>query len=180
MNRIMRRQNSQFTVPSWAKWGILGLVLVLVACFIYLFSFYNDVQQSRTANYQNSKEEVLDNTKVTQIKKITQYYGEHQFHVIFGTTKNGNKKIVYVPLDDKNNKLTVIDGSKIITQQQMKDQWKQQCQNCKLIDITPALESNEALWEITYIDDSDRYVFDYLSIYDGTRSQQYRLKSIFH
>lgn len=176
----MRRQNSRYTVPNWLKWGILGLVLVLIACLIYLIFLYNEVQQNKTANFEDSKEEVLNNTEILQIEKINQYNGEHHYHVIFGTTKNGDQKIVFVPLDDKKEKLTIIDGSKIITQNQMKDQWNQQCQNCELIDITPALENKKPLWEVTYIDSSGRYIFDYLSIYDGTRSQQYRLKSIFH
>ena len=176
----MRRQNSQFTVPNWLKWGILGLILVLTVCFIYLFSLYRDIEQSRTANYQDSKDEVLDKTKITEIEKVTQYNGAGQFHVIFGSTNSGENKIVFVPLNSKDVKLTVIDGSKIITKQQVMDQWKQQCQACEFVDITPALEDDKALWEITYIDNSDRYIFDYLSIYDGKRVQQYRLKSIFH
>lgn len=180
MKRIMRRQNSRFTVPKWVKWGIVGLILVLIICFIYLFFLYHDIQQSRTANYQDSKEEVLNKTKVKKIEKVTQYNGEKQFHVIFGSTKSGKNKIVYVPLNDKEKKLTIINSSEVTTKQTIKNQWKQQCQNCELIDITPALENNKPLWEVTYIDESDRYIFDYISMYDGTRLQQYRLKSIFH
>lgn len=180
MNRIMRKQNSRYTVPNWVKWAVVGLVLVFVSCFIYLFFLYSDIQQSKTANYHDSQEKVLDKTKVSKIEKITQYNGEHQFHVIFGTTKDGENKIVFVPLDIKDKKLTIINEAKIITQQHIEDQWKQQCQNCELIDITPALENNKPLWEVTYIDSSGRYIFDYLSIYDGIRSQQYRLKSIFN
>ncbi|WP_404452822.1 DUF5590 domain-containing protein [Virgibacillus necropolis] len=180
----MRKQNSRYTVhnnrPNWLRWGIIGLIFVLISCFIYLFFLYSDIQQSRTANYQETKKEVLDKTNVSQIENVTKYNGEHQFHVIFGTTKSGDDKIIFVPLDKKSNKPTVIDGSKIITKQQIKDQWEQQCQNCELIDITPAMENNKPLWEVTYVDDSDRYIFDYLSIYDGTRVQKYRLKSIFH
>lgn len=173
-------QNSRYTVPNWLKWGLLGFILVLISCFIYLFFLYSDIQQSRTVNYQDSKQEVLDKTNVSQIENIAKYNGEHQFHVIFGATKNDGNKIVFVPLGKKNKRLTVIDGSKIITKQQIMDQWKQQCQNCELIDITPAMENNEPLWEVTYVDDSERYIFDYLSVYDGTRIQRYRLKSIFH
>ncbi|ASN05533.1 hypothetical protein CFK40_11180 [Virgibacillus necropolis] len=162
------------------KWAIIGLIVVLISCFIYLFFLYSGIQESRTINYQDSKEKVLSKTNVSQIETITEYNGEHQFHVISGTSKSGENKIVFIPLSKKNNELTVIEESEIITRQQIKDQWKQQCQNCELIDITPAMENNEPLWEVTYIDGSDRYIFDYLSIYDGARMQQYRLKSIFH
>lgn len=176
----MRRQNSRYTVPKWLKWVIVGIILVLISCFIYLFFLYSDIQQYRSENYQDSKEEVLEKTNVSKIENVTGYNGGHQFHVVFGKTKDGENKMVFVPLDNKEKKLTVIDVSKTIKKQQIKEQWQQQCENCELINITVAMENNEPLWEVTYVDDSDRYIFDYLSIYDGTRIQQYRLKSIFH
>ncbi|ASK63362.1 hypothetical protein CFK37_14950 [Virgibacillus phasianinus] len=159
---------------------MVGLILVLISCFIYLFFLYNDIQQSRTTHYQDAKDKVLKMTEVTQIDNVTVYNGRQQFHVIFGATKNGENKIVYVPSDKKDKDLTVVDMSKIIKKQQIKNQWKEQCQNCELINITPAMEDGKPLWEVTYVDAADRYIFDYLSIYDGTRSQQLRLKSIFH
>lgn len=176
----MHKQNSPYTVPNWLKWGTIGLILVLISCFIYLIFLYSGIQQNRTANYPESKAAVRTKTEVSTIEKVTEYYGKHQYHIIFGADKNGDEKIVFVPLDSKKKDLTVIDQSEIITKQQIKNEWEAQCQNCELIDITPAMENNKVLWEITYMDSSNRYIFDYLSIYDGTRYQRYQLKSIFH
>ncbi|WP_430785598.1 DUF5590 domain-containing protein [Virgibacillus flavescens] len=176
----MRRQNSQYIVPSWLKWGMLGLIVVLISCLVYLFLLYSDIQQSRTTDYENSKNEVLRKTSVSKIGKTTDFYGEQQFHVIFGTTKNDDEKIVFVPIGKKKEDLTVIDQSEIIPRQQVVNQWERQCKDCKLIDVTPAMQNNEPLWELTYVDASKRYVFDYFSIFDGKRLQRYQLKSIFN
>ncbi|MFZ3578142.1 DUF5590 domain-containing protein [Virgibacillus sp. DJP39] len=176
----MRKQNSQYTVHSWIKWVLLGLILIVISCLTYLFFLYSDIQDNRTLKYQDSKDAVIEKTSVSQIENITEYNGKNQFHVIFGSTNEGANKIVFVPLNENSGKLTTFNQAEIISQQEIKNSWAKQCEDCELIDITPAIENSEPLWEVTYIDDSNRYIFDYLSMFDGTRVQQYRLKSIFN
>lgn len=66
--------------------------------------------------------------------------------------------------------MTTIDKSEILTEEEIIERWQAECDSCELIKVTPALEENEALWEIAYNDMNDDYVLDYKSIYDDPTS----------
>lgn len=52
-------------------------------------------------------------------------------------------------------------------------------QTCKLIRTTPALIDDELFWELTYINDTDKYVFDYYTIDNGQLHEQIKLLQMF-
>ncbi|MGY0691746.1 cell wall elongation regulator TseB-like domain-containing protein [Virgibacillus sp. FSP13] len=174
------KQYSQSIVPNWLKWILLVICLVLISCLIYIGFLYHSIQESKNAGFSDTKERVLENTELTEIDRISKFQGEKTYHILFGNTKDQDEKIVFVPIQSKSEKITIIDASDILREQNVIKQWQEQCNKCELIDVTPAMVDNKALWEVTYKDSSDRYTFDYLSIYDGTRFQQIRLKSMFN
>lgn len=140
---------------------------------------YLDLMDSKTAGIEETKKQILNNTSITSIEKVEQFNGAEAYHVIYGKNKKGEGKIIFYPIKGKEKDLTTIDQSEIIPEKQVLSQWEEQCNGCKLINIVPALVKDESLWEITYKDQSDRYVFDYLSLYDGSRYEQYRFKRMF-
>lgn len=77
-------------------------------------------------------------------------------------------------------KTVVIDAKKTKEKQDIINQWQKQCDQCKLVKVTPAMIDEKPLWEVTYWQGSDNYIMDYLSIYDGDRFEQIRLKSMFN
>ncbi|WP_158701733.1 cell wall elongation regulator TseB-like domain-containing protein [Lentibacillus sp. Marseille-P4043] len=175
------KQYSQSIVPSWLKWILLIICLVLISCLIYIGFLYHSIQESKNAGFNDTKERVLKNTELTEIDRISKFQGKKTYHILFGSTNDQDEKIVFVPIpSSKSENITIIDASDILHEQNVIDQWQEQCKKCELIDVTPAMIENKALWEVTYKDSSDRYTFDYLSIYDGSRFQQIRLKSMFN
>lgn len=58
-------------------------------------------------------------------------------------------------------------------------QWQSNCKQCKLIATKPAFLGDTPLWELTYYDEKNRYVFDYVSMYDGSEFEKVRLKRKF-
>ncbi|WP_077326636.1 cell wall elongation regulator TseB-like domain-containing protein [Virgibacillus siamensis] len=167
-------------LPAWLKWTIGILCIILLSCFIYSVYLYYDIQKTKTASYPEVQQTVKHETNISSIDKIEQYHGEKAYYIVYGQTKKMQKKIAFYPSSDKGGNIKVIDRKKIIPETSIQKAWKSQCGTCELVEITPALIGEKAAWEVTFIDESDRYVFDYLSIFDGSRIEQIRLKQMFN
>ncbi|MFD1038660.1 DUF5590 domain-containing protein [Virgibacillus byunsanensis] len=176
---MKNKQYSQFIVPNWLKWIIGFVCLVFISCLVYGVFLYQDIQQQKKSGYASSQDTVLSNTELTKVNNIYTFSGAITYHVLFGETTGNDKKIVFLPLDDEDEDITIMDQSNIISLESIKSQWKEQCNHCKLIKISPAMVNNRPLWEVTYRDNSDRHVLDYLSMNDGSRYERFRFKKTF-
>ena len=176
---MRNRYYSQSNVPNWLKWSFWIICLIFILGSIYSIYLYKTIQKNKLAGFAETEEQVLHETELTVINDIHRFHGEDTFHILFGTTKEGKRKIIFVPLQDNDKSFTVIDESEIIQKESVLNQWDNQCQGCELIKIRPAMIDGKPLWEVTYIDKSRRYTFDYLSIYDGSRYEQLRFKQMY-
>lgn len=163
------------------KWIIGIICLLLLSCFIYGVFLYNDVQNNKTASYDRVKKAVVEETELIDIEKVERYHGKHAYYIIHGKTNNNKEKIVFYPFNAENMDVTVISKSDIIPAGTIKDNWRNQCNNCELLGITPAIvtEDNNPAWELTYKDKSNRFVIDYLSIHDGSKIEMISFKRMF-
>ncbi|MEN1969376.1 DUF5590 domain-containing protein [Lentibacillus sp. N15] len=166
---------------AWFKWILIVICLVLIIGFIYLAYLYHAIQQNKTDGFQQTKAEVIKHTDLTEVEDISRFQSDNTYDIVLGKTKDQQQQYIFVPKNKKSTKdITVVNTAKIISKQDIIDQWKHQCNHCELIKVTPAMVDDKALWEVTYRSNSNRYVLDYLSIYDGKRYQQLRLKSMFN
>lgn len=174
---MMINETSRF--KGWFLWSLIITLVIIISCFIYALFLYHDLKESKSAGFEETEKQILDGTSITEVEKIEQFNGEEAFHVVYGENKEHEKKIIFYPLKGTEKNLTTINESEIISKKQVLDKWREQCQDCELVKIVPALVDNKALWELTYNDKSNRYVLDYLSLYDGSRFEQYRFKQMF-
>ncbi|HLR66299.1 cell wall elongation regulator TseB-like domain-containing protein [Virgibacillus alimentarius] len=175
----MKNNYMQSNAPSWLKWGFWILCLFLLVGLIYSIYLYHSIQKSKVAGFAETKEKILEETDLVSIDEIERFNGEQAFHILFGKTEEGKNKIVFFPLKKKEKKVKIIDKSKIVPKEKILNQWNSECKDCKMIKIKPAMVKDKPLWELTYIDSTDRYALDYLSIYDGSHYEQYRFKKMF-
>ncbi|WP_200411216.1 cell wall elongation regulator TseB-like domain-containing protein [Virgibacillus salexigens] len=173
------RPSSLYTGPKWLTWSLLIIIIFLISCFIYMIYLYIDLKDSKTAGYEETKQQLLKANTLNDISKVETFHGDEAYHVVFGTDDQQDK-IIFYPLEGKEKNLTTVNQSEIISKDAIINEWEQQCSDCELVKVTPALVEDNKLWELTYIDASNRYVLDYVSIYDGSRYEQYRLKSMFN
>ncbi|WP_449353913.1 cell wall elongation regulator TseB-like domain-containing protein [Virgibacillus natechei] len=176
---MKNKRNAVFLGRSWLFWSLLILILLSVSCLLYAIFLYHDVMESKTAGVEETKEQILQATSITKIDRIEQFNGADSYHVVFGQNEDNEEKIIFYPLEGNEKTLTTIDKSEVITEESIKTQWMNECNDCDLLNIVPALIDDTPLWEITYNDNSNRYILDYLSIYDGSRYEQYRLIRMF-
>lgn len=177
MHKQMRHSYYQQREKStWTKWIFLALLLIILACLTYLIVFYNNIQQDKQEGFTDTKDIVLRDTDLVEINEIERYHGEFAYHIVFGQTENNEEKIVFVPLIKDEQDLITIDQSEIVSKETLITQLQNECSTCKIISIIPGIEDNDLLWELTYVDASDRYVLEYVSIYDATQYEQFRFK----
>ncbi|WP_164668786.1 DUF5590 domain-containing protein [Virgibacillus doumboii] len=163
------------------KW-IIGIVcLFLVSCFIYGVFLYNDIQKDKTASFNRVKEAVIQETELTEIGKVERFHGKKAYYILHGKTKNNEEKIVFYPFKAENKDLTIISKSDIVPEETIRNNWRGKCKNCEMHEIAPAIvtDDNDPAWELTYTDESNRFVIDYLSIYDGSRIEMIGFRRMF-
>ncbi|UJL48074.1 DUF5590 domain-containing protein [Virgibacillus sp. NKC19-16] len=175
----MNNRNAVFLGRSWLFWSLLIFILLFVSFLLYAVFLYLDIMESKTAGVEETEEQITQATSVTEINKIEQFNGAKSYHVVFGQNEDNEEKIIFYPLEGNEKTLTTIDKSEIVTEESIINQWRNECNGCDLLNIVPALVDDTPLWEITYNDSSNRYILDYLSIYDGSRYEQYRLNRMF-
>lgn len=174
--------NSYYQQPRktrWIKWIILVFLLTIAAFLTYATILYNDIQKDKHTGFSETEKIVLRETDLVEINDIKRYHGEFAYHIVFGQTEDNEHKIVFIPLTNKEQDLITVDQNEIISQQTLENQLKKECDTCKIISIIPGIEENELLWELTYVDASDRYVLEYVSIYDATQYEQFRFKRLY-
>lgn len=176
----MRQYTNERVIPSWFRWTLIIIAILIIGCFIYGIFLYKDIQQSKTESYPKAVDEVLQETDVETISDVTHFYGEETYYVVYGVTADQEEKIVFVPEKGEDNAVTILDIADIMASEEVTSLWQSECNNCELIKIVPAMIDSETLWEITYRDESDRYVIDYVSIYDGASFEQYRFRQMFN
>ncbi|MBP1949591.1 cell wall elongation regulator TseB-like domain-containing protein [Virgibacillus litoralis] len=173
------KRYSRLNIPDWLKWVFAVTLLILIACFIYGIYLYNAIQQDKTSSFEDVKDEVMAETEIVTIDKVKRFHGDKAYYIIYGETNNNKQKIIYYPFSKNIEDITIVDKSEIISEESIRKGWNESCKNCNLFDITPALVGDKPSWEITFTDDSNRYVIDYLSIYDSTRIEQFRFNHMF-
>ncbi|MBP1969583.1 uncharacterized protein YpmB [Virgibacillus natechei] len=161
-------------------WIFLILLILLVSCFIYVIFLYLDIQESKTAGFEETERQIIQATSITEIEKIEQFNGAEAYHVIFGKNEDNEEKIIFYPLEGNEKTLTTVEKNEIVLAETIKSGWSEQCTGCEFINIVPAMVDDEPLWELAYNDDSNRYILDYLSMYDGSRYEQYRFNRMFN
>ncbi|SFA74233.1 Uncharacterized protein YpmB [Lentibacillus halodurans] len=170
-------------MPGWLKWilGIIGLLLLVFLVFgIYL---YYTVQENRTGSFEQIEKQVLAETELTAINKIERFHGEKAYYTVYGQTDNAEAKIVFYPFDQNQSNIISLNQSEMIAKKKIRANWNSQCQSCTLIDITPAIMSEDEerpAWELTYEDNTGRYVLEYLSVSDGSRIEVLRFNRLYN
>jgi uncharacterized protein YpmB len=161
-------------------WASIILLILFISAVIYSFFLYQDIMESKTEGFSETETQILDATSLVSIDKIEQFNGEEPYHVVFGENEANEEKIIFYPLEGQEKQLTVLDKTEIVAEETILSQWQNECSECELIKAVPAIKDENVLWEVTYFDESERYILDYLSIYDGSRYERYRFTQMFN
>ncbi|QPA32955.1 cell wall elongation regulator TseB-like domain-containing protein [Thermaerobacillus caldiproteolyticus] len=152
------------------KWGILFFIL-LCGVIWQAISVYHAALETKQSLQSKALERAKREVAFTDIDRVYTYYGEQAYVVFVGTGRNGKKYIVWVP--EKKGHVVVKRADRGITEKEAVSKLKEERNPKRLISVKPGMEKGVPLWELTYIDEYNRYSFYYLSFEDGTFLKRY-------
>src|SRR5699024_10600072 len=99
------------------------------------------------------------------------------FFTLVGKDETEESYYIFLRDDDDFSKdnLYIVTSKDVLTTDQLEQEMLTECKNCKLIRLTPAMIDEIPLWELTYIDEENRYVIEYKYLENGKTFEKLRL-----
>jgi uncharacterized protein YpmB len=152
------------------KWVVLLFIFLCLAVW-QAISVYQDALKPKLSMEAKALERAKEKIALTQIDRTYTYYGNESYIVFVGRTKQGKRYVVWVP--EKKGKIVVKRAGSGITETEAIAKLKADHHPKKIISAKLGMEKGVPLWELTYIDQYNRYSFYYLSFTDGTFLKRY-------
>lgn len=154
------------------KWIVVGIVIILVMIWQTV-----DTYQVAIEPKQSGEEHAIIKAKekvgLNQISNVSTYYGNKVYSVVKGMDDLKRQLIVWVP--SKGEKMIVKEASEGISEQRAIQILQKRQNPKKIIKVVLGMEKKTPIWEITYIDQHNRYSFYYLDFESGKFIKRYSL-----
>lgn len=154
------------------KWIFIVILLLIVIAWQSVDTYQGAIKQKKSSEAHAimvAKEEA----GLQQITGVNTYYGTNVYSVVRGTDDLSRKLIVWVP--SKKGNLIVKESSDGISKNNALQILKDNQHPKKIINIVLGIEENQPIWEITYIDQRNRYSFYYIDFESGKFIKRYSL-----
>ncbi|MDH4421062.1 MULTISPECIES: DUF5590 domain-containing protein [Bacillus] len=164
------------------KW-IFAIIIVIVASGIYGAYVYNKTMEKKIPKESKSVEIAKEKAKLTKVKSVDYYNGKSSYTVVQGTDEKGEPIIVWVP--DKKGNVLVKKKSEGISEKEALQKLAEQATGKgdepkpkpkQIVKVKLGAENDIPLWEITYIDQEDRYTYYYLEFQNGEYAAHYSIE----
>jgi|SRR5690625_5130026 len=162
---------------NWKRVLFYVLLFSILLFVIYSIFLYRSIMVSKTAGFQEATSFIIEETDIIETNDITYFQADLGYYIVRGITSKNEQ--VYAYLEDTDpfstNKLYVIDTNHLLTKEQLEQSVTESCASCQLIHSTPAMIEQFPLWELTYIDESERYVIEYKYLETGQTFETLKL-----
>src|SRR5699024_10051303 len=128
----------------WLLWTSIILLILFISALIYAIFLYIDLNSKRTAGFEDTTREILNQTDIAEVTEVERFNGAESYHVINGTNADSKEKIIFYPLKGNEKTLTTIDAEEIIPKDSIIGHFRSTYPDRSLIDVTPALVDDEA------------------------------------
>lgn len=164
------------------KW-IFAIVIVIVASGIYGAYVYNKAMEKKIPKEAKSVEIAKEKAKFTKVKSVDYYNGNSSYTVVQGVDEKGEQIIVWVP--NKKGNVLVKKKSEGIPEKEALQKLAEQATGKgdepkpkpkEIIKVKLGAQNDIPLWEITYIDQEDRYRYYYLEFQNGAYAGHYSIE----
>lgn len=157
---------------------IIGIFFVIICILLitYLFFFYRYIENSKIVNADELSAFILNETNITEINEMYHFAGDKTYDIVYGHDDKNKKWILFNPENNNNeNELIRYPLEELLSQEQIEQSWQKECEGCTLKKSNPAIINNNPLWELTYMDQNEGYVMEYISLKDGSTYEKLRL-----
>lgn len=157
------------------KW-ILFLSLFFIIIFWQSFDIYQKAVAPKKLTEKQAVNIARDQADLQTIQNVTSYYGNKSYSVVKGLNDKDEKMIVWVPQNGEI--LTIRKASSGISKEEAVNILQKDQQPNKIVKAVLGLEKGIPVWEITYLDEQNRYSFYYIDFQHGKFIKRYSLPKI--
>ncbi|MBY0595428.1 cell wall elongation regulator TseB-like domain-containing protein [Bacillus bingmayongensis] len=155
------------------KW-IFAIIIVIVAIVLYGVHVYNATMEKKIPKESKVVEIAKEKAKLTKVKTVDYYNGKSSYAVVQGVDEKGEQIIVWVP--EKKGNVLVRKKNEGISEKKALQIVAGERKPKELVKVKLGAENDVPLWEITYIDQEDRYTYYYLEFQDGKYAGYYSIE----
>ncbi|KFZ41876.1 copper amine oxidase [Anoxybacillus flavithermus] len=148
---------------------VIAFVCVLFAALALYIDAYSDAISSKNESEQRAMKQA-EKKGIIHITDVYTYRGSDVYIIVIGKNDKDEQMIAWVT--EKGRVVDVRKASEGITKQQAQSSVKPYHPR-EVVSVKLGMEKGVPLWEITYIDERDRYSFYYVRFEDGTFLKRY-------
>lgn len=152
---------------NWKRIFYFSIIIFFLVLLVFMIWFYNQIKASKTGGFMEVEALVLEGTIVSSVDEVFYFQGDKAYFILYGRDAEDKKWIVFNEAGNQDpNNMLLFAGSDLFTGEEIERFWQANCANCHLKNSGPAMLNKTPLWEITYLDESNRYVMEYISLLD--------------
>lgn len=159
---------------NWKVVFIFVLLMAFIGVIIYITTFYRTLVDSKVENQTTITSFITKSNLLTSIDEIYDVQAEERFYILQGVDSKNIEQLVFVPYKDdlKKAEILTFKTNDLKKQADIEASWQSECEACLLKKSNPSMIDEKPLWELAYLDASDRYVIQYISLKDGKTYEQ--------
>ncbi|MBO9128214.1 DUF5590 domain-containing protein [Bacillus sp. 165] len=155
------------------KWIFIATVVIVAAVFYSVHIYQSTISQKEQGQVK-AVETAKKLGGLVEIISVDYYNGEAPYQVIKGINKQKKEIIIWVP--EKKGQTVIRKVNDGISEQQAVQIVEKERSPKEIIKVKLGIENNVPLWEITYIDQEDRYTYYYMDYEDGKFLKRYSIQ----
>ncbi|WP_059105145.1 PepSY domain-containing protein [Shouchella shacheensis] len=168
------------------KWILLGsgaFLVVVIGLFVY---GYQVVREPLAEGYENASAYLQSEHGFAEVETVNFYHGNTGYYVARGMNEDGEALIAWIeqdlfrelPEEEESSEPVVLPASEGLTEEEAWQAAQQEIGASVEFDgLRLGYEDGAPVYELTYMDDSDRKVFYYIDFADGSFVKNYSLRT---
>ncbi|WP_051744161.1 cell wall elongation regulator TseB-like domain-containing protein [Halobacillus karajensis] len=149
--------------------GIILFLILILSVWLYV-----EVNQDRTEGHEEAKAIAKEAGGIHRVDHVFTYHGEKEIHIVQGSKEEG-KWLLFIDIKEK-DVLDEVPLDDVLPVAEMHAQWDESCSGCTFKDLAYAFEENEPVYQLTYIDERNRYVMDYFTLNGEAFDQRFAFR----
>lgn len=151
-------------MKNWIKFIIL---FILSLSIIITVTIFWNAQKPFNEIEEQAEQLALSSNVLSSITNSYVYNGSKPYVTVFGEDENGDEKAVFVPISLEEDAIQEVNLKDGITEEQALAQVNKELGSNEILHTKLGYESVGAVWEITYMNDSDNVNYVYIMFEDG-------------
>lgn len=157
---------------------ILASIVMAIVLLIALAGFiqvYQSAMSQKNSGHDQAIDQATGQTELKNAESIHTFNGLEQYFVVSGKNENNKNVYVWVPEDSKKKPVLKL-ASEGISEKEALEIVNREQNPQKIISAQLGMEKNVPFWEIKYIDDQNRYTYDFVNFTNGEIQKHIAIK----